>query len=148
MWLTLSGVHDRAPSLFTLINQGGITSLTDRSRMLLPGRGLSPYLLRFSRLEYRFLLLLLGVTAIEKIYMVMLVLPTGASYAACGTPGLNRRINTDGTKIPKGWAVENGRCIQKKITSYPPIIFGKDPYSNNFILWADLPDTGCASGKW
>ncbi len=54
MWLTLSGVHDRAPSLFTLINQGGITSLTDRSRMLLPGRGLSPYLLRFSRLEYRF----------------------------------------------------------------------------------------------
>ncbi|HIE7193032.1 TPA: hypothetical protein ACXPBJ_004433 [Salmonella enterica] len=36
MWLTLSGVHDRSPSLFTLINQGGITSLTDRSRMLLP----------------------------------------------------------------------------------------------------------------
>lgn len=38
-----------------------------------------------------------------------------------------------GQKIPKGWAIENGRCIQKKITSYPPIIFGKDPYSNNFL---------------
>ncbi len=132
MWLTLSGVHDRAPSLFTLINQGGITSLTDRSRMLLPRAWVVTVLITFFPAGVSLLLLLLGVTAIEKIYMVMLVLPTGASYAACGTPGLNRRINTDGTKIPKGWAVENGRCIQKKITSYPPIIFGKDPYSNNF----------------
>ncbi|PLY35833.1 conjugal transfer protein [Pectobacterium carotovorum] len=36
-------------------------------------------------------------------------------------------------KIPKGWAIENGRLIQKKITSYPPIIYGKDPFSNNLL---------------
>lgn len=36
-------------------------------------------------------------------------------------------------KIPKGWVLENGRLLQKRIVHYPPIIFGKDPYSNNFL---------------
>ncbi|HFP1881149.1 TPA: type IV secretory system conjugative DNA transfer family protein [Escherichia coli] len=37
-------------------------------------------------------------------------------------------------KIPDGWVLENGKLIQKRVTHYPPIIFGKDPYSNNLLV--------------
>ncbi|EAW9501067.1 hypothetical protein NYF95_002432 [Salmonella enterica] len=36
VWLTLSGVPSPSLSMMTLINQGGIPSLTDQARMLLP----------------------------------------------------------------------------------------------------------------
>lgn len=35
--------------------------------------------------------------------------------------------------IPPGWVRENGKLIQREIVTYPGLILGKDPYSNNFI---------------
>ncbi|MEN3262724.1 type IV secretory system conjugative DNA transfer family protein [Sodalis endosymbiont of Spalangia cameroni] len=36
-------------------------------------------------------------------------------------------------RLPKGWVRQGGRLRQKDITTYPALLMGKDPYSNQFL---------------
>ena len=36
-------------------------------------------------------------------------------------------------ELPEGWEIRDGRPIQTRITKYPALLMGKDPYSKNFL---------------
>lgn len=44
-----------------------------------------------------------------------------------------KAAEVDIKKLPDGWELVEGRPMQTRITTYPPIIIGKDPYSKNLL---------------